>query len=84
MSRIRTLAVVAALAAALTMFQSRPAEAGGGGVIAGIAIGITAAALWHHHHGYGGWYPGRYMAAAIHNHHRRGYHCNHGRCGYYR
>lgn len=50
MSRLKTFAVVAAIAAALTMLQPRPAEAGSGGVIAGIAIGVIGAALLHHHH----------------------------------
>jgi hypothetical protein len=91
MSKIRMLALAVALAAGMTAVQPRPAEAGGGGLIAGLAIGITAAAIWHHHHGYNhygynrgydGWYPGKYVAGAVRSHH--GYRCHHARCGYYR
>jgi hypothetical protein len=75
MSRMRTLALVAAAAVGLTVAQPKPAEASGwGGVAAGIAIaGITAALLHHHHRAYAApsyYYRPYYHAPRVYYHHR--------------
>ena len=55
MSRIGTITLAAIAALTLTIAQPRPAEAGSGGFIAGLAIGVATAAIIHHHRHYCRW-----------------------------
>ena len=86
MSHFRNLGIIAIAALALTVMQPRSAQAGSGGFIAGLAVGVATAAIVHHHRrAHAGYHHRPYYSPRANHRHRVVRHqrrCGWGRCGY--